>query len=135
MDMSTSKKILLVTGIIFSIVFLHALFFKTVSSRSEERMPTVSIPPEGPIVVQGKMVCLPHKNTGGVQTLECAYGLQDREGRYFGLSDTNPNYENLISAPLGVPVTVTGVFGPHDDSLYQDIGIIVVKTVVQTQSL
>ncbi len=49
-------------------------------------------PPAGDITAQGMITCLPHRDTSGPQTLECAYGLEDIEGRYYALRDIRLNY-------------------------------------------
>lgn len=89
----------------------------------------VSVPPQGPITIQGVMVCLPHKNTTGPQTLDCGYGLKDDTGRYFGLGDADPNYKNIMGVPMNVRVEVTGTFIPKEGSTYQDIGTISVTKI------
>lgn len=35
--------------------------------------------------LSGEYVCLPHKDTTGPQTLECAFGLRTEEGKYYGV--------------------------------------------------
>ncbi len=78
----------------------------------------------------GTLVCLPHKNTSGPQTMECAYGLHDDSGVYYSLRDTDPNYGNIMTAPMNTPVTVTGTLTVQDDAKYQSIGIIAVTSIV-----
>lgn len=92
--------------------------------------PTVEAPPAGPIVIQGIMVCLPHRDTEGPQTLECAFGLQDDKGRYFALSDTDPTYKNISGVPMNLRVEIEGTFMPREDTKYQSIGIIEVTSAV-----
>lgn len=78
----------------------------------------------------GTLVCLPHKNTSGPQTMECAYGLHDDSGVYYSLRDSDPNYSNIMSAPMNTPVTVTGTLTLQDDAKYQSIGVIAVTSIV-----
>lgn len=78
----------------------------------------------------GTLVCLPHKNTTGPQTMECAYGLHDDSGVYYSLRDTDSNYGNIMNAPMNTPVTVTGALTLQDDAKYQSIGIIAVTSIV-----
>jgi hypothetical protein len=84
-----------------------------------------------PISVRGTMVCLPHKDTSGPQTMECAFGLKADDGRYYALSDTDPGYRNIAGAPMGVRVEVRGAFMARTSSNYQDIGIIYVAEVAK----
>lgn len=113
------------------IVVIVALIF-LLSSISPEKTPsevTIPVPESGPIVIKGEMTCLPHKDTSGPQTLECAFGLEDETGRYFALKDTDPEYKNVSGVPMGVLVEVEGVFMPTTDSIYQNIGIIEVTRI------
>jgi hypothetical protein len=86
-------------------------------------------PQAGPITIEGSMVCLPHKNTSGPQTTECAFGLKDDAGRYFALSDSDPNYQNIMGVGTGDQIRVEGTFTPRASSNYQDIGIITVTKI------
>lgn len=81
-----------------------------------------------PITVTGEFTCLPHRDTSGPQTLECAFGLLTDEGTYYALRDSDPNYRNLMS-PSGSKVTVVGLFTPQADTKYQSLGLIEIKTV------
>lgn len=81
-------------------------------------------------VTRGEMVCLPHKNQSGPQTLECAFGLKDTKGTYYSLSDTDPNYKNVSGVPMGKMVEVRGKFIPREDTKYQSVGIVEVESIV-----
>lgn len=67
------------------------------------------------IVVEGDVVCLPHRDTSGPTTLECAYGLKDQTGAYYGLDTTRlpattpPEYE------VGDRISVEGTLVPTDE--------------------
>ncbi len=86
-------------------------------------------PPAGEITLVGTMVCLPHWDTKGPQTLECAFGLEDQEGRYYGLRDTDPMYQNVSNVPMNTPVEVHGVFTPGRNPKYQGVGTIEVESI------
>lgn len=81
------------------------------------------------ISVTGVMICLPHKNTSGPQTMECAYGLKGDNGKYYGLTDSDPGYKNIMSLPMNKKVEVTGRFISKDDQRYQSIGTITVESI------
>lgn len=81
--------------------------------------------------ITGQIVCLPHKNPGEVQTLECAFGLIDQQGMYFSLRDTDPEYENISSVPMQVPVEVKGKYTPGENDIYQSVGVIEVESITQ----
>ena len=91
----------------------------------------VAVPPVGRITIEGTMVCLPHKDTEGPQTTECAFGLHDDFDRYFALSDTDPSYKNVSGVPMNARVHVEGNFKLHVGSKYQDIGVIDVAKITQ----
>ncbi len=82
----------------------------------------------GPIVIRGYQTCLPHRNTDGPQTLECAFGFMDVNGTYYSLIDTDPEYRNVSgSFGDGSPLLeMTGTFEPKEDEKYKSIGIIYV---------
>jgi hypothetical protein len=84
------------------------------------------------VTVDGTVVCLPHIDTSGPQTLECAYGLKDTQGKYYSLSDTDPTYKNISSVPMNVPVRVVGQVTYKTDSRYQSIGVIAVTSISPT---
>jgi hypothetical protein len=86
-------------------------------------------PTPGRVSLKGQMVCLPHKNTSGLQTLECAFGLLGDDGKYYGLRDTDPQYKNVSGLPMNQEVVVNGQFIPKEDQVYQSIGIIEVDSV------
>jgi hypothetical protein len=89
----------------------------------------IQTPQAGPIALQGKIVCLPHRDTSGPQTLECAFGLQDIQGRYFALRDSDPSYKNISGVGSDEQVDIEGNFTPQDDAKYQSLGVIEVMRV------
>lgn len=63
------------------------------------------------VSLEGEMVCLPHKGDGP-HTLECAFGVRDDEGNYFGLIDTRPQQ----TPETDVRVKVDGVLVPVEEN-------------------
>lgn len=49
------------------------------------------------VTVVGETVCLPHKDTSGPVTMECAYGLLADDGRYFALETTDLGLAGLAT--------------------------------------
>jgi len=92
-------------------------------------LPSATPSPQGKVVKTGIILCLPHREQGEVQTLECAYGLQDDEGIYYALSDTSSSYENISAAPMNTAVTVEGDFTPQQSQIYPSIGTIMVTKI------
>lgn len=117
-------------GAVFLILGAYAFFFfapgeTPLIPRGElPTTPRVQAPPAGAITIQGIMLCLPHRNTSGPQTLECAFGLKDDQGRYYGLRDSDPEYRNISSISMNVRSEVHGIFTPREDTRYQSIGVI-----------
>ncbi len=71
------------------------------------------------VTIKGKIVCLPHKNSEGPQTLECAFGMQSEDGLYYGLK--NIPTEQMIELQTGSEVLMSGKLTEEKDSKY-DIG-------------
>ncbi len=94
--------LVLITGII--------LAFTIGPKKAGPEHPLVPVDEAGEIVVHGEMVCLPHKNTDGPQTLECAFGLKGTNGHYYALRDSDPTYKNISNVQMGIEVEVTGTF-------------------------
>ena len=92
--------------------------------------PPQEIPATGQISIDGTMVCLPHKDMSGPQTLECAIGLEDSQGRYFGLDETALGGPGQADIATGKQVHVEGTFTPRTDSPYQDIGVIKATSIM-----
>ena len=72
--------------------------------------------------VEGEIVCLPHRNKSGGQTLECAIGLLGEDGNYYSLEI--PDQQDLISGieGTGKKIIVTGIFKPDPSNKYDIIG-------------
>jgi hypothetical protein len=127
---SKHKKILL--GIFGVLVIVGIIVLICCQKKSqykiEDDVATV-IPFDGPIEIKGMLECLPHIDTTGPQTLECAYGLQDETGRHFAIRDTDALYSNISSVPMNVMVNVIGTFTARKDTTYQSIGTITVTKI------
>lgn len=74
------------------------------------------------VTITGEVVCLPHKNTKDGITLECAYGIKDAQGTYYGLRDTST--EEIPPVNMGETVTVQGLLIPNPESQYDIAGVI-----------
>jgi hypothetical protein len=103
-----------------------ALWF---SANQLKQKTTQDVPPAGQVRIEGMLVCLPHRDTSGPQTLECAFGLKDDQGRYFALRDSDPGYGNISGAGTDARVAVEGIFAPGEDDKYQSVGVIEVTSL------
>jgi hypothetical protein len=94
-------------------------FIRTVS---EEEILNV----QSDIVKRGKLICLPHWNTKGPTTLECAFGLLDDDGNYFVLREDLPSGAEPIYFSVGDFMEITGTLVPGSDKIYRSVGTIYV---------
>ena len=76
--------LLLAIGAFAGVAFLQ---IKKAAPITPTPSPTPSVPLGQKITVKGKVDCLPFKNTGGVQPMMCAIGLQADDGTYWALHD------------------------------------------------
>lgn len=91
------------------------------------RLITATTTPDPTLVtIIGDTTCLPHKDTSGPVTLECAYGLLADDGRYFALETTNLDLVGLASNSR---VEVKGTLNaPSRDEKYDIAGRIKVTS-------
>lgn len=59
-------------------------------------------------VIEGEVVCLPHRDTTGPTTLECAYGVKTDEGNYYGLDGSQLPTEKQGGYETGKRVSFEG---------------------------
>lgn len=84
--------------------------------------------PNNDVSFKGEIVCLPHKNKGDFQTLECAYGLKTADGKYYGISDPEAKYITTFSTSEKVLVEGS-LTAPPTDSKYDIVGVISVLSM------
>ncbi|RYF28862.1 MAG: hypothetical protein EOO17_03790 [Chloroflexi bacterium] len=79
-----------------------------------------------PVTIGGEIVCLPHKGNGP-STQECAIGLRDNDGYFYGLKNSS-FYET------GTKVNVTGVVQDVPEAnTYDIVGIIAITDTSKVQ--
>ena len=88
-----------------------------------------AMPESQSVVISGTLICLPHKNTDGPQTLECALGLKGDDGNNYGLND--PGWKYLIGAGNGTKVEITGRLVKKQDQKYDSVGVIEIENLVK----
>jgi hypothetical protein len=62
------------------------------------------------ITMKATWECLPHKDTSGPQTMECAFGVQDQHGKKHYAIDTNQLQGGPIDFPTGTSVELEGTY-------------------------
>lgn len=115
---------------VMAIALLVSAFFLTQNQKTGPNQPNTPQVTPGPITVEGTVVCLPHKNTEGPQTAECAFGMQSTAGAYYGLKSLNQ--EQIIDGTLTVntQVKVSGdLLLPEENERYGVVGNIEVKSI------
>lgn len=61
--------------------------------------------------LSGEYLCLPHVDTSGPQTLECAFGLKTDDGTYYAL-DFNLMSQAILDLQTGQHISASGVVTP-----------------------
>ena len=61
--------------------------------------------------LSGEYVCLPHKDTRGPQTLECAFGIKTEAGEYYAVDFNLMSQENL-GLEVGDKFSANGLITP-----------------------
>lgn len=99
---------------------------------------TEGLDPRAITTLQGTTVCLPHKDTSGPVTLECAIGLQALSGDYYvlDLANRSPEGPEDLFSVVG-EIQVSGYFTPIELlstdmwQKYDVVGIMSVTEVVE----
>jgi hypothetical protein len=79
--------------------------------------------------VIGEVVCLPHKDREGPQTLECALGLLAYSGNYYGFTIFHEILPDILQE-TGNRVRVTGINkSPWSQNIYDIVGVIDIESV------
>lgn len=122
-------------GVFIGIIILFG--FLVFSQRNSASLPIVErpVPTQIPLgdgsltKVQGVIDCLPHRNTGGMQTEECAFGLKTDSGEYYSL--TNLAEDRLLSGDIttGKKVSIEGTLTVIKNASYATEKSIHVKTL------
>jgi hypothetical protein len=130
MNKIISKKTLIALAVLIVIAGLVGLVRpKTMPEKAAEV-------PEAPyqLTAYGKMTCLPHKDTSGPTTLECAYGLDASEGNYFAL-DLSAYQGPADQTSFDETIVVTGLYTPvemlssNQWENYNIRGVIIVSSI------
>ena len=128
-NLSRRQTIIATAVILLAMVVGLGIILSQKNGWLEPSTPAPTITP-GDISVEGTIVCLPHKNTEGPQTLECAFGLRSDTGDHYGLR--NLNQDRLIDGTLSVStrVRVSGkVAAPDENEKYGVVGNIDIESI------
>jgi len=127
-------KIKILIGILVGVGLIGAVAFWF----QQDRASAPSLPPENAqdlplpteqITVTGEVTCLPHKDTSGPQTLECAIGIRDDKGVNYALYSEDPTQTGSLT---GKRAQVTGrLQGADPNSKYDTAGTLHVQSIKQ----
>lgn len=78
------------------------------------------------VIISGEITCLPHKDTTGPQTQECALGLHSDDNRYYALKDAPQS----VGTGTG-RAEVHGTLSTTADSKYDIAGTITVSQLIR----
>lgn len=81
------------------------------------------------VTMRGTVVCLPHRDTDGPQTLECAFGIRDASGTYYALRDPSPDQQLISSVATDSEVEVSGVLEVGEHERYQSAGVLEIRSI------
>jgi hypothetical protein len=115
--------------IVFVLLAIVAIFATTAFLITRGSYAPAATSKPGDVTITGTILCLPHKDTSGPQTMECAYGLKDEAGNYYGLGDSDTGYKNISNAPMNTQVKVSGTLKKETSTVYPTIGTIEVTRI------
>jgi len=87
------------------------------------------IPQSREFATTGEAICLPHRDSSGPVTMECAIGLRDDQGKFYALRDADPESRTIAGIRTGMRIEVRGLFTERTDPKYQSVGVIEVSSV------
>lgn len=102
-----NKNVLSVILVVILVVIIGLIGYRF----SRENQTEVPDSTSQEITVSGTYICLPHKDTTGPTTTECAFGLQTTTNLYYAL-DTQLVVDAFYTINTGDTITVTGTFVP-----------------------
>lgn len=99
----------LLGGIVAAIVVIVGFYAVNTYVYREKQVPNTVESYRG--TLSGEVVCLPHRDTSGPQTMECAYGLKTEVGEYYALDLAAMSQEH---PPLetGTRISANGLITP-----------------------
>ncbi len=137
-ETSTLRTIIIIL-ITFKLIGMIALLIAFQANKipiGREPNPLVSPSPDTTeTTTEGKLVCLPHKNTSGPITLECAIGLKTLANEHYALDTAAFASSILLELSMDQNIAVTGTVTPLAQVLdtsvkkYDIVGVIHVMNV------
>jgi len=85
MNKNAHKKLVGLTVAVALLAGIAAILYISGAFKTPFGQTEVTTTPKEAIVLEGMLVCLPHKDTSGPHTEECAFGLKAKNGKFYGL--------------------------------------------------
>jgi hypothetical protein len=106
------KKIVALGGVLVLMVIVSLWTFFSAGNISAPPSPEPTFVLGQEVTLEGTSVCLPHKDTSGPITLECAFGLKTDDNLHYALDTTLYFPEEIASLPSEQRIAVTGIYTP-----------------------
>ncbi len=134
-ELHPNTKLIVLVAVVLTAMFTLAATLGGIALFTQMQQAAVSSTPNTttqptPITATGTIICLPHKDATGPQTMECALGLKGDDGKNYGLSDSNVTEVGSIGTDT--QVTVIGTLMPPTSSVYDIAGTITVQSIKTT---
>lgn len=105
----SKNNIFIIGFIVLAIVLVGFLLAPSNDSEISPNSPDSSIGRE--TTLEGEYTCLPHKDTSGPQTLECALGMKTADGSYYAI-DSGSNWSLISNLQTGDRIRAGGSLTP-----------------------
>ncbi len=102
--------ILIATVLIVGYIFIPKNTTLTKPSSETSPTPIQNVPYEATLT--GEYTCLPHKNTNGPQTMECAFGIKTSDGSYYALDMSKIDQQESMTLQTQTKITAQGTLVP-----------------------
>lgn len=101
----------IITLVVLIVILLTLGGLVVWNSPTTPSAPITETPISAVKTVNGVFTCLPHRDTSGPQTMECAFGLRSEDGSHYAL-DWGDSATSAFDLPMDRKFSVTGLFVP-----------------------
>jgi hypothetical protein len=130
--MSKQARIIIIIGVVLVLLLAGLAAVAYAPAADEQQSPTSNgqqaenpndEPRPSTTPYRGELVCLPPKDATGPQTLECAVGLKDKDGMFYGLQAGHEDLD-YYTLPTGTIVEVQAELLTVTDDKYDTTGVL-----------
>ncbi len=120
-----------VLAILFFVGVVTVVSYVTMKSRQTKKTEPIDAQQvQEDVTLQGRLICLPHRDRSGPQTLECVRGIETDGGNNYGLRDTSSDYVNLAQLDGRSWAEVRGRLVEKRDENYDSAGVLEIESVL-----